>query len=522
MVGIGIGIMVAGAALDRSGLGRWDLNRSSLDRATAGWFALVLIVALVGLLRPRDVRVAAGIAAALGLVGVGWVTQQAVGTGLPGASTGVMGVGALLAGLGTVARAFGPAGHHRTRVVMIVTVVLVVLVGGGATALAVARTGDLTVRSTVADGGVPPAPEPARPSAQAWSWRSDGAVRDVRAAGGGVAVVQGDDEVLGLDGTTGRPRWSFRRAGARLDALLVSPDRATVVAMYASTTSEAGLVTVLDATTGARRWEHGVAGGVHRGVVTDAVVATRERLPADGEHVRFRTTARAIDTGAQRWVYDSPGDCDIGVDYAAQARGVVPMTTQCPDRTSLTGLDEASGAPRWTLTVPTRPDDPRIPTVRAPGDGSVLVFDGPDGNQVVDPLTGTVRARVDPALSFPVVGEGRVLLEGTGADAVIAAAVDPRTGATTAVPGACAAGATELAVTVSDSATFRLCRAEQALAVTVDAGPLIDTALDLVERPGVESLDTDVIRRRGYLVPAAGAVVVGVPSSGTTVLVGLR
>jgi len=340
LVGL-VGIVVA-AALDRRGLGSWDLD-ADLDRLTAGSAVVLVAAGLLSLASSRRTRVVAVVLAAASAVVLVGVVARVFGGGADPARTS--------------------AGWRRVLPVLLATAVTAL--GGTAAAAAVI---DAPVRATTAPEAEP-APLEYRADAAHWTWRGGGAVRDVRAAGVGV-VVAGDDGVTALDGTTGAARWTFRRVGAGLTDLLVSPDRRTVVTIHAGPAARAAVLTVLDATTGERRWEL-VTDRKPVALLTDGVLAVDELLAVGGDDPpRSRTTARDIGSGAVLWTWEPPPGCDSTLLHPAVSATVVPVETSCQDGLVLRGLDGRTGSVTWTLR--TRPFDPySSDPLRTTPDGTV-------------------------------------------------------------------------------------------------------------------------------------------------------
>jgi outer membrane protein assembly factor BamB len=210
----------------------------------------------------------------------------------------------------------------------------VTALGGTAAAAAVV---DSPVRATTAPEAEP-APLAYRADAARWTWRGGGPVRDVRAAGVGV-VVAGDDGVTALDGTTGAARWTFRRVGAGLTDLLVSPDRQAVVTIHAGPATRAAVLTVLDATTGERRWEL-ATDRKPVALLTDGVLAVDELFAVGGDDPpRSRTTARDIGSGAVLWTWEPPPGCSgrrpTAPAWPPPVRATVSSSTRLPARRSV-------------------------------------------------------------------------------------------------------------------------------------------------------------------------------------------
>ncbi|MHA6624937.1 hypothetical protein ACU61A_05915 [Pseudonocardia sichuanensis] len=512
----GLACMLVGALVDRRGLGGWDLD-SDLDRLTAATAAVLAAAGLLSLAPGRNARVLAAIGAAATVVPGALAVTGAVGSGLPGPSTGVLAVGSAVVVLGAAARAFErarPTGDGRPRRLRMALVVgaAVVATAVAAPAAAAAVVG-APVRATTA-GPAAPAPVVTRPGGVRWEWDADGPVGDLRAAGAGV-VVAGGEAVTALDGPSGAVRWAFARTGARVVDLVVSPDRDSVVVVHTGTAdSGVAVLTTLDALTGQRRWETVV--DRHAALLlTDAVVAVvAYRESDDAGLVGARLTAHDLGTGDPTWTWESPPGCGAVPLRSLEAVRVVPVEAECPDGVVLHGLDERTGQDAWSL--PLRPFAPVVATgygVRSTDGGAFVVAGGPGASHVVvEAATGRVAARLDSG-AFPLpAADGRVQLRDGGPERVVAT-VDPATGAVVPVPPGCAR---EAAVAVTGEAVLRLCHGERYLDLQVDTG--VPVPLDLL--PGDPSAALDLLGD-AFVVPAPGAVAVAVASrSGSVVGLG--
>ena len=140
LVGL-VGIVVA-AALDRRGLGSWDLD-ADFDRLTAGSAVVLVAAGLLSLASSRRTRVVAVVLAVAAGTASATAAVRAVTTGLPGPSTGVLAATSAVVLVGVVARVFGggadpartSAGWRRVLPVLLATAVTAL--GGVAAAAAV-------------------------------------------------------------------------------------------------------------------------------------------------------------------------------------------------------------------------------------------------------------------------------------------------------------------------------------------------------------------------------------------------
>jgi hypothetical protein len=148
---------VVAAALDRRGLGSWNLD-AGLDRLTAGSAVVLAAAGLLSLASSRRTRVVAVVLAVAAGTASASAVVRAVATGLPGPSTGVLAAASAVVVVGVVARVFGrgadpartSAGWRRVLPVLLATVVTAL--GGTAAAAAVI---DAPVRATTAPEAEP-------------------------------------------------------------------------------------------------------------------------------------------------------------------------------------------------------------------------------------------------------------------------------------------------------------------------------------------------------------------------------
>lgn len=501
MLVVGSVCVAVAALLERRGLGGWDLG-SDLDRLTAGSVAVIVAAAWLSTAGARSARIVAAMLASAAVVPHGIAVADAIGTGLPGPSTGVLAVGCAVLVAGTAARALHPdaaprGGPRQVALVGAGVAAATVLAAWGAAVVVV--DAPLVTRTAAASTAVEPDPD--RVQGIAWRWEPAESVADVRAAGVGVVVAL-DDGVVALDGGTGAERWEFRRDGAALTGLQVSPDRRTVVLTHGTTAADSSVLTVLDADTGSRRWEAVVVGAPAL-LVTDGVVAVDRRIgEEDDDGERIRLDAFDLATGRSAWSWESPGGCDTSVLYPVSVTTVVPVQTVCPAGTTLLGLDEQSGRLRWSLATDGPESESSDHVVRGLAHGTRLVTDGGDDTTLlIDPERGEVLARLDPSAGYPIpVPEGRIVLEDPDSG-LVDAAVDPATDRPAPVVAGCAdeRNAVVLAQTV-----VRLCDTGGTLDAEVDG--TTEIALGLIGSSRARPLDPF---RYSFVVPAPGAVVVG-------------
>jgi outer membrane protein assembly factor BamB len=220
-----------------------------------------------------------------------------------------------------------------------------------------------------------PAPAGAPPPQPAQKWTADvgpGAPVTTIVAGNSV-YVGARDSLFALDATTGTRRWSFETApGSNY-----SPDREQISigdgAVYVAAMEH---VYALDAATGATRWTIPIGGILSVSLHADSGVlylANGDQLDKRdartgrplwtvrtefakaptpvGDRVFVRdmsiVAALAADTGRSVWRYDAGGRFD---ERLAVADGIV-CCFNANDGT-LIALDQATGAKRWSATVP--------------------------------------------------------------------------------------------------------------------------------------------------------------------------
>jgi outer membrane protein assembly factor BamB len=481
--------------------------------------ALAVAVAL-SFARGRAVR-SAGVLVAGGVavVAVGWLLAD-LGSGTPGSGTAVLVVGAVAAVVATALVAW-----DRVAVRPVVAAVLAVLVAGGAVAAATGVRGART--ESVRADPVTPAAVTGRPSGGTWEWRSPSAALDVVAAGAGVVVASTEGAVTALDGPTGAVRWTHVRRGAHVRALVAAPGGGLVLAAFAPggpRDTGAELLVVLDAMTGSvvhERVIDSVLSDVDGLVPTADVLPLRDRRGDDD----FGTTATDLRTGRHLWTWSAPPGCRSGYALPASGRDVVLAPFECPDRLGVVALDHRTGQPRWEHTVRLDPavttdEAPRVSLAASP-DGEVVslrlssakALDTTGSDVLLRADTGVLLTSVDGGL-FPRLGTGPVpVLElQEGARPTRGEAVDPRTGARTALDLAACPNRTADATTASTY--LRVCGAElvwQELA----GGPASSAPIAGREAAPPGGRSTAVVPAPGavVIVRRAESTVVGFPTS---------
>ncbi len=242
-----------------------------------------------------------------------------------------------------------------------------------------APSSDVEPSTTAASTAAPavPAAVPGRVGRVAWQVRLP-LLLSLVPAGAGVAV-RTPTAVVGLDGPTGRVRWTWSRPGAVPAGLLGSPDRSTLVLRLDPAPATPALV-VLDAGTGrvrfgvARTWSSGLLQLTDAAIVDSDAVAPDPRT-GDVSRVRAPTrwSARSVVDGRLLWDHRVPAGCRSLPDDTQTATASfptaatlvvatvcwtgpvpvpVPADQQTPATAHLTALDARTGRPRWERRLP--------------------------------------------------------------------------------------------------------------------------------------------------------------------------
>jgi hypothetical protein len=548
MILVGLAVTACGVLLDRT-----DLAGPAPEATMGTWPVLSLLCLAAGGLGALAVRTVAGrptalLGAVAGGAGVAVAVVRALGTGEPGPSTGLLAVGGLAVVGGAALLAVVPVRQARSRARVLLGsagVVLLVVATATGGALGADR---IPVRSQTAAAAGPVAPELVlRPGAPRWRWTAPGRVDDLVPTAFGVSVRSGDT-VSGVDGATGGTRWTYRRTGADLDMLTVSPDGRTVVAAHAfggddPSRSRRQRITVLDAGTGALRWDAVVGAWPDTGPfqLSDRVLTVLEEMPAGRDDIEVRIVARSLTDGATVWERVPPEGCALagdslverGVRYPEPLRssGVLVAWQDCGRQRIGVGLDDRDGTVRWQLPPVDVVDvtgyvGPAYIPVSAP-DARTVVFAHDGGRSVlVDPVSGRILAQLpeirDTTLfrSRPGATAALLRIPGSTAGEGPGAALDPVTGTTVPLGPGCDGDDVRTAVTAQ--ATLRLCGVGPEFGLSSDGGPIVPVGPGppVLEPPGGD--DEDTWRGPGSypIVPAPGALVVGVTFTDPAVLIG--
>jgi outer membrane protein assembly factor BamB len=351
-------------------------------RGAVATVCVVLAVALTALrvngsgtmaapVRPTQDRLWRGLAAGMGLAGAGlavWILGSGVGGGLLDPAVGVFTVGALAAAAGVVGAASravrsrpGPVLGRPSRwlrwstVAAAVAVAVAVGVVATVTSLVVGRVG--VDASTASVTAIPAVPQ--MPGAGRWTWQPPGRVVGVVRAGPGVVAATAGGRLTALDGRTGQPRWHYGLAGTEVQGLAASPDGTTVLAVYArrvvTSDGEPQRLVVLDAVTGVLRWQQRLGTGDTFRAGLWNLSPTNRTLPI----LRPRPgliLGYDLASGARRWTWTLPPNCEaLSVNEVVGGTDTVMMRAHCQAgrmmQITLFGLDERSGVLRWQRIV---------------------------------------------------------------------------------------------------------------------------------------------------------------------------
>lgn len=441
-----VGALCAACAPFLSG----GVPRPDVDAAVIGLAVGVVLVALLAVAGGRAARVVAAVAGVGLAAAVWWLLASDLLIGLTGDDLPVLAVGSLAVAVGAIglvgrrspaAEADEAADERPGR--WRVGPVRALAAGVVAVAAWFAPVGAeaVIVRSDPRDArDFAPEPVAERPGDRQWAWQPPADVVDVAPIRHGVAVATRDGAVVGLNGTDGRVEWRYARPGAPVGALVASVDRRTVVGSFRSAhDTRAQSVAVLDADTGTPRFDLVVRSVL---VETDQLMpGTRTLTVRDGEVV----TGSDVVSGEPRWRWSPPDGCTSWFGQVAWGRTTVLVPTICAETLGVTALDEATGEPRWRHEIRrVEADDERQDVLlRGTPDGTAVLLQTfgaaqtpeavPDG--LLDADTGRVLTR--PARPWTVrtdAGVTPLVEESEGGQVTGLAALDPATGATTALP----------------------------------------------------------------------------------------
>ncbi|MEV6910870.1 PQQ-binding-like beta-propeller repeat protein [Amycolatopsis sp. NPDC051071] len=397
-MGAVIAALAAGCAVVAAFLSGDAARTDRPDPEVAMVAAALVLAALLAFGKSRWVRISALVVAAGATGWASYCLSTDLGSGTPGNSTGVLTVAAVIS---VAATGLTVRGDRARPLRWWLALPLVVVLAAGTVAAAM-TVPSLAVRSVTTAAVVAPALAD-RVKGTPWKWTSPTEVRDVVAAGAGVAVAGPDGDITALDGPTGAVRWTYARPGAHLRALVATPDLHLLLAVYGGDGRDH--LTVLDAFTGVPLQETLIdeVRGANLLAPTATVLPSSVYLGNDN----FRVDALDLRTGSRRWTWTAPEGCVSPFALPASGRDVVLAPLLCPDRLSVLGLDERTGTPRWEHRLPvTRPSDEKA---------DFYLHSSPDGETV------------SLALRYPGLATGNgtdvVLAAATGA---IVSTMDPR------------------------------------------------------------------------------------------------
>lgn len=266
--------------------------------------------------------------------------------GLPGLAIPVLAVGGLAVLVATVLLAIARwASGFDARQVFPATVALVAV--GVLTATGVVVAQRIVVDATTAERVDPaPVPEPSTGARWTSTWPPGDDFFQVVAAGAGVVVASGDG-VAALDGSTGRQRWHYRRAGARAYRLHASPDGRTVAAVFSVGHDEDTTysMVVFDANTGDIRWSRW--GNHPRIYLRDANLLTNHVMVINE---RRGMIGYDLGSGDELWRWTEPFGCQYTVGEYVTSSDSVLVPLRCGgghDTYIILGIDDHDGTERW-------------------------------------------------------------------------------------------------------------------------------------------------------------------------------
>lgn len=211
--------------------------------------------------------------------------------------------------------------------------------------------------------GKPVAAVPESVSRIAWQWEAPAQVEEAVQAGPGLVVRIGDG-VVGLDTTTGRPAWHYRRPGGWCTSLSGAPDGGTVTVRYYS--DDGYRLVVLNAFTGEVRAElgrfNGDTGVSGPSALTSRGFATRTGEAMPPEAPWQEVTGYAPDTVEERWTYSPPDGCVLNAEEPRALHDVIAVLMVCgPGMDQRPKEDRPSGDPDKSWDLPAGKADPEHP-----------------------------------------------------------------------------------------------------------------------------------------------------------------
>ncbi|GAA3892957.1 hypothetical protein GCM10022243_67410 [Saccharothrix violaceirubra] len=416
MVRVVLAVVALGCAVVSVSFPWSDVPRADPLWAVVG-VGLVVVAALTLFARGRVVALIVSVVA-LGFAG--WVLVGDLSSGVSGAGSAVLAVGALACVAGALSGWWG---------VPVLAVVLAVVAPFAVSTVDSATVDRADVGAVVA-----------RPAGVLWRWTAGAPVTGAVVAGPGIVVGTATGEVVSLT-AGGGTTWRYARPGTSNVSLRTTPDRTLVVAAFEGDgpfLRKQDLWVLLDASTGevVREWA-GRKAAPTTPRPTDRVLVEWEGVDRAEGGQDFRITAVDLRGGQELWTWRAPEGCRAPLPVVDGAADTVLAILACGDDWGLVGLADRDGSERWRALSP-------VPK----GESQDFVTDvGTDGRLVAvtsNFITGTlIRAHDGHRVATDLSSEYR-FWAGTGPLAVgvvrdrddkirSVAVVDPGTGAVTPV-----------------------------------------------------------------------------------------
>jgi outer membrane protein assembly factor BamB len=206
--------------------------------------------------------------------------------------------------------------------------------------------------------------------------------------------------LVGIDGRSGRARWSVRFPGRVLAPMTVPPGSTLVVSVWSTADDEGAVLRVVEGVTGALRWEQPIAPGAGAPVVAgDAVVV------AAGDEQGSALRAFALADGQERWSsrLEAPSQPDL-VPLVDDDRIVT-----VDQRGTVVAVRARDGRREWARRTDALTTYARPIRVR----GSILLWNETGEVVTLDRATGAIRARRrTPGVAVGLVVDGRRVVIG--------------------------------------------------------------------------------------------------------------
>jgi outer membrane protein assembly factor BamB len=189
--------------------------------------------------------------------------------------------------------------------------------------------------------------------------------------------------LVGIDGRSGRARWSVRFPGRVIGPLAVAPvvgGTEVVVGVWTTANDEAAVVRVVDGATGALRWQQTIAAGAGGPAIAGDLVVV-----SSGDERGSALRAFALSDGHQRWTsrLDAPSQPDLVP--LVDRDGIVTVD----QRGTVVAVRADTGTRQWATATDALTTYARPIRVR----GAVLLWNESGEVLTVDRSTGSIRAR---------------------------------------------------------------------------------------------------------------------------------